>query len=214
MSPVTRSSKAASLRSAPDSPSSASHFASDADSSLDVDFTAIYTAAVCLAVLQAVSGAAVDRLGLAWDEGKGLYGRDFASFYPFYVSQHQDPTCVCLHVVATGVLVLLCAHDYRIALSLGLGALGGLSMKEWTRSLSSGLLEMLVMQGIYLCSMVHMKASVKKALAVPLVCYGFAWVGHFFFEENKPATFIYPVYSLLGDFRLFAGQVFKFYGNN
>lgn len=29
--------------------------------------------------------------------------------------------------------------------------------------------------------------------------YAFAWVGHFFFEHNKPATFQYPLYSLLGD---------------
>ena len=26
-----------------------------------------------------------------------------------------------------------------------------------------------------------------------------AWGGHFFFEKNKPATFTYPVYSVLGD---------------
>lgn len=29
--------------------------------------------------------------------------------------------------------------------------------------------------------------------------YGFAWVGHFFFEHNRPATFQYPLYSFLGD---------------
>ena len=40
-------------------------------------------------------------------------------------------------------------------------------------------------------------------LAGPICGYGFAWVGHFFFEKNKPATFNYPVYSLLSDFRLF-----------
>ncbi|HEX3912330.1 MAG TPA: DUF962 domain-containing protein [Steroidobacteraceae bacterium] len=32
--------------------------------------------------------------------------------------------------------------------------------------------------------------------------YAFAWVGHFFFEHNKPATFKYPGYSLMGDWRL------------
>ena len=39
-------------------------------------------------------------------------------------------------------------------------------------------------------------------LAVPLCGYGFAWIGHFFFEKNRPATFRHPFYSLLGDLRL------------
>ena len=32
--------------------------------------------------------------------------------------------------------------------------------------------------------------------------YAFAWVGHFFFEHNKPATFKYPLLSFMGDWRL------------
>jgi hypothetical protein len=27
----------------------------------------------------------------------------------------------------------------------------------------------------------------------------FAWVGHFFFEKNRPATFTHPLYSFMGD---------------
>ena len=37
----------------------------------------------------------------------------------------------------------------------------------------------------------------------PLLGYGFAWVGHFFFEKNRPATFVYPAMSLISDFIMF-----------
>jgi len=33
--------------------------------------------------------------------------------------------------------------------------------------------------------------------------YGAAWISHFFVEKNKPATFKYPWYSFLGDYRMF-----------
>jgi hypothetical protein len=39
-------------------------------------------------------------------------------------------------------------------------------------------------------------------VAVALCGYGFAWVGHLAFERNRPATFRHPVYSLMGDVRL------------
>jgi hypothetical protein len=38
---------------------------------------------------------------------------------------------------------------------------------------------------------------------VPLLGYGFAWIGHAFFEKNKPATFTYPFFSLASDFIMF-----------
>jgi hypothetical protein len=85
----------------------------------------------------------------------------FREFYPYYLSEHRDPTCRRLHFVGS-------------ALILGLVGvvIAGLLSPWWL-------------------------------LAVPLIGYGFAWVGHFFFEHNRPATFTYPLWSLLGDWVMF-----------
>jgi len=81
-------------------------------------------------------------------------------FYPFYLKEHQDPTCRRLHFVGTG-LVLISFITFWITLNY-----------------------------LFL-------------IAIPFLGYGFAWVGHFFYEKNKPATFQYPGYSLASDFIMF-----------
>ena len=84
----------------------------------------------------------------------------FKEFYPFYLSQHQHPTCRLLHVIGS-FLVLV-----TLVLSLYF-------LNAWL------------------------------LLLVPVIGYGFAWIGHFKFENNKPATFQYPLYSLMGDWVMF-----------
>ena len=86
--------------------------------------------------------------------------RSFGEFYPYYLSEHRDPTCRRLHFVGTALVI--------------------------------GLL-------------VWATVSAQPALLwfLPVVGYGFAWVGHFVFEKNRPATFKHPVYSLIGDFAMF-----------
>lgn len=42
----------------------------------------------------------------------------------------------------------------------------------------------------------------------PVLAYGPAWYGHYFYEKNKPATFLYPFYSLAGDFVMFFDILF------
>jgi hypothetical protein len=53
---------------------------------------------------------------------------------------------------------------------------------------------------IVLLISVLFSGQLKGLLLLPVLGYAFAWVGHFFFEKNKPATFTYPLYSLLADF--------------
>lgn len=83
----------------------------------------------------------------------------FAAFYPFYLSQHRDPTCRRLHVVGSSLVLA------TIVIAFGTQA-------WWVLG------------------------------ALPVIGYGFAWVGHFFFEKNKPATFGYPLYSLMADWKM------------
>lgn len=82
--------------------------------------------------------------------------RSFAEFYPFYLSQHRNPTCRMLHVVGTVVMVVVVA---------------------W-----------LAFTGAF--------AWIPLALLIP---YPPGWVGHFVFEHNRPASFRWPFYSMLGD---------------
>ena len=61
--------------------------------------------------------------------------------------------------------------------------------------------------GSLLVLMVIISALLSQKLALlwllPVIGYGFAWVGHFFFEKNRPATFKHPFYSLWGDWVMF-----------
>ena len=86
--------------------------------------------------------------------------KSFSSFYPFYLSQHQNTICRRLHFVGSTLIIAMLSYIFISASWLLL----------WT---------------------------------IPLFGYGFAWIGHFFFEKNKPATFSYPWYSLLGDWVMY-----------
>ncbi|MBD2858664.1 DUF962 domain-containing protein [Spongiibacter sp. KMU-158] len=54
---------------------------------------------------------------------------------------------------------------------------------------------------LVLATLAYSLATQQWALLwlLPVLGYGFAWVGHFFFENNKPATFKHPLYSFIGD---------------
>ena len=86
--------------------------------------------------------------------------KNFAEFYPFYLTGHSDQTCRRLH-------------------------LGG-------SSLSLVCLAMLIATGK------------PQYLLYGLLCgYGSAWVGHFCFVKNRPASFKRPAYSFIGDWAMY-----------
>ena len=45
-------------------------------------------------------------------------------------------------------------------------------------------------------------------IAAPVVGYGMSWIGHFFIEKNRPATFKYPLWSFQGDMKMW-GMIAK-----
>jgi hypothetical protein len=53
---------------------------------------------------------------------------------------------------------------------------------------------------IFLNGLVH--GHWRAIFPALIVGYGFSWVGHFFFEKNRPATFTYPKWSFKADFKL------------
>lgn len=59
--------------------------------------------------------------------------------------------------------------------------------------------------GISICLLIYFIATMQflKIPLIALVGYSFAWIGHFIFEKNRPATFQYPLYSFVCDFKMF-----------
>lgn len=58
--------------------------------------------------------------------------------------------------------------------------------------------------GLYFFSKAIIQRKRKYFLYGLASGYACAWIGHFIFEKNKPASFKQPLYSFVSDWRMFA----------
>ena len=129
----------------------------------------------------------------------------FPEFYHhLYLPQHSLPGCKLLHFVGTCIIVALMVREPRIVPAMMAAAAVGLLAFRSFIGVPHGFFEMPLAIGAFMLATRLLAGSVKPALLVVFAGYGCAWFGHWFIELNKPATFVYPIFSLMGDFRMAA----------
>eukprot|EP00658_Telonema_sp_P-2_P007789 TRINITY_DN12897_c0_g1_i1.p1 TRINITY_DN12897_c0_g1~~TRINITY_DN12897_c0_g1_i1.p1 ORF type:complete len:214 (+),score=42.62 TRINITY_DN12897_c0_g1_i1:122-763(+) len=170
------------------------------------------TSAAILAVSAVLIAAAVNAspdqlryLGLGVERASSKPFRSFDEFYPFYLTEHSDTACRRSHFVGTLLLLLLAGTDLRMPVGFAAALAGGMWACHAFISISHGFFEFGIMLACGAGALWLQGVPWWKIMALPFTGYFFAWVGHFWFELNRPATFIYPSFSLIGDFRMFTG---------
>jgi hypothetical protein len=126
----------------------------------------------------------------------------FEEFYPHYLHEHSQKITRQWHYVGTSLFLIYMLFNPLLTIPIVAGGLSAYSIMPFFRHLSSGVSEVILFLAIYLIGGKLITHSFKRTLIPLLLGYSFAWIGHFAFENNKPATFIYPSFSLMGDFRM------------
>jgi hypothetical protein len=126
----------------------------------------------------------------------------FAEFYPHYLHEHTQLTTRQWHYVGTTLFFLYLLTKPILSIPMLAGGLAAYSIIPYSRHLSTGLAEVILFLIIYFTSGKLLTQSFLKPIIPLLLGYGFSWIGHFGFEHNKPAAFIYPTYSFLGDIHM------------
>lgn len=164
---------------------------------------AIVAPAIVLALAAALHAAASrpDSPLLAYADVPPAHTKPYASFdefYPFYLTQHSQPNTRRLHYLGTGLFVAGVASSPALALAAGAAVALGAAVSPFLRHQPSGLVEFAVMLGAYLSLGASGTGSWRRAALPMVAAYALAWAAHAAVEHNRPATFIYPSYSLMG----------------
>jgi hypothetical protein len=123
----------------------------------------------------------------------------FQEFWPYYLNEHQKSKCRHLHFIGTsGFVLLLLSQIFFVfpqmiaAVGIGLGIAHVLFEQEGKRNAFWILLTMIVLMAV----------ASPVILGGVLFAYFWAWIGHFMIEHNRPASFVYPLWSLTADFKM------------
>ena len=129
--------------------------------------------------------------------------QSFSEFWPYYLAEHQLPSCRWVHFIGTtgfvSYLIWLITQDlqnqsYSLLVVLSLVLLGAkLNFQAEAKGNAFWVLLGMLSALIWANSLI---------LYGVLFAYAWAWVGHFLLEHNRPATFKYPLWSLAGDFKM------------
>eukprot|EP01084_Bolivina_argentea_P146514 256515_1 len=112
------------------------------------------------------------------------------SFYPYYLEEHKDPNSQKMHILGSTLLVLIALIKPEVAITGFIAVLSGYITFPAFRGLDDGVMEALVV--LFMVAFIsHLNGIKKYAVLCLLISYGCAWFGHFYFEKNTPATFVY-----------------------
>ena len=123
----------------------------------------------------------------------------FSDFWPYYLGEHRVPLCRALHFLGTGGFLAgvgwaTIREPMRMGLAVAVIVAVGFAARrvEARRNALRELLMLVVILGV----------TNPWVLLGSVWAYGWAWVGHFKVEYNRPATFTYPLWSLIADFKM------------
>lgn len=128
---------------------------------------------------------------------------NFDDFFAYYLGEHRNATCRALHFIGTSGFFALIGYTLWVhhvfGISLGvIGALGWVGVRHVEAKRNAAPI-LLAMVGVAIATPPHV-----YVLAGIFLAYAMAWIGHFKIEHNRPATFTYPLWSLVGDFKMWA----------
>ena len=131
--------------------------------------------------------------------------KSYEDFWPHYLSEHKNETSRRLHFVGTTGFFATCLA------SVALNPIGfPLAMAGFAALAKRGMAKEPERPPVgHVAAMIALPALASPVLfpAGVVFAYGCAWTGHFKFEKNRPATFHYPLWSLVSDFKMWGHMI-------